>query len=134
EWSGVDSIDAVGVTVEPDGRPARTVPVDVAPPPVTSDPAPVAFEALYRDEWPGLVALGWSLTGSWSAAEELVQDAFADAYRRWADVGRLERPGAWVRRAIVNRAASHHRHQAAARRGLTRLGARSAVDADAAGV
>ncbi|QXC59974.1 sigma-70 family RNA polymerase sigma factor [Aquihabitans sp. G128] len=93
----------------------------------------VGFDDLYRQEWSGLVALGWSLTGSWVAAEELAQDAFADAYRRWDEVGRLERPGAWVRRAVVNRAASLHRHRAVERRGLARLDARAGSEADAAG-
>ena len=51
-----------------------------------------AFDALYQREWAGLVALGWSLTGSWAVAEELAQDAFADAYRRWDEVGELDRP------------------------------------------
>jgi len=85
-----------------DGRP-RLAAVGPAVPP--------SFDALYQREWSGLLALGWSLTGSWSAAEELAQDAFADAYRRWSEVGRMDKPGAWVRRAVVNRAASHHRHR-----------------------
>lgn len=88
------------------------------------------FEDLYRTEWHGLVALGWSLTGSWAAAEELAQDAFTDAYRRWDEVGRLERPGAWVRRAIINRAASHSRRRAVERRGTERLAHRTGAEAD----
>lgn len=83
------------------------------------------FDDLFRREWSGLVALGWSLTGSWAAAEELVQDAFSDAYRRWDEVAQLDRPGAWVRRAVVNRAGSVHRHRAAEARGLARWSARS---------
>ena len=78
------------------------------------------FDACYRREWSGLVALGWSLTGSWAAAEELAQDAFADAYRRWDHVGGLDRPGAWLRRAVVNRSASHHRHRSVEDRGRRR--------------
>jgi RNA polymerase sigma-70 factor (ECF subfamily) len=89
------------------------------------------FDDLYRSEWPGLVALGWSLTGSWAAAEELVQDAFADAFRRWAEVGRLDRPGAWVRRAVINRATSLHRHRVVERTGLARWDARSTAEAGA---
>lgn len=87
--------------------------------------SPDGFDDLYRDEWSGLVALGWSLTGSWPAAEELAQDAFTDAFRRWDHVGGLDRPGAWVRRAVVNRAASLHRHRAVEHRGLTLVDARS---------
>lgn len=88
------------------------------------------FEDLYRDEWRGLVALGWSLTGSWAVAEELAQDAFADAYRRWDEVGGLDRPGAWVRRALVHRSASVGRRRAVEQRGNLRLASRSAVDDD----
>ena len=91
-----------------------------------------AFDELYRREWSGLVALGWSLTGSWAAAEELAQDAFADAFRRWDEVAGLDRPGAWVRRAVVNRAASHHRSRAVQARGLARLGSRRVVESDTA--
>jgi RNA polymerase sigma-70 factor (ECF subfamily) len=89
-----------------------------------------SFDALYRREWAGLVGLGWSLTGSWAVAEELAQDAFADAYRRWSEVGRLDRPGAWVRRAVVNRAASSARHRDVERRGHLRLAGRAATEAD----
>lgn len=96
-------------------------------------PAPgPAFEDLYEREWSGLVALGWSLTGSWGTAEELVQDAFADAYRRWPEIGRLDRPGAWVRRAVLNRAASVHRRRAVEQRGLARFDARAGADGDGA--
>jgi RNA polymerase sigma factor (sigma-70 family) len=69
-----------------------------------------AFDDLYRTDWHPVVALGWSLTGSRAAGEELAQDAFLDAYRRWDHVGRLDRPGAWVRRAVANRAVSLRRH------------------------
>lgn len=92
--------------------------------------APPSFDALYRDEWAGLVGFGWSLTGSWAQAEELAQDAFADAYRRWPEVGRLDRPGAWVRRAVLNRAASTARHREVERRGALRLAGRAIVEAD----
>ncbi len=81
------------------------------------------FEAFYRREWPRLTALGWSLTGSWATAEELAQDAFADAYRRWRMVSGLERPGTWVRRAVINRSVSHHRRRRVESRGVLRLGA-----------
>jgi len=91
-----------------------------------------AFDALYRDEWSGLVALGWSLTGSWARAEELTQDAFADAYRRWDEVGGLDRPGAWVRRALINRTASDHRRRGVESRGLARWSSRSASEDDGA--
>jgi RNA polymerase sigma-70 factor (ECF subfamily) len=104
----------------------------VGPPEVGSS-APddeASFEALYRHEWRGLVALGWSLTGSWAAAEELAQDACTDAYRRWAEVGGLDRPGTWLRRAVINRATSLGRRRVVERRGALRLAARAGVEAD----
>jgi RNA polymerase sigma-70 factor (ECF subfamily) len=102
---------------------------DVAAADERGGPVP-SFEALYRDEWRGLVALGWSLTGSWATAEELAQDAFTDAYRRWDEVGHLDRPGAWVRRAIINRATSHGRRRSVERRGTERVARQVEADGD----
>ena len=113
--------------------------VDERPGPSGERPAhAVRFEAFYRGEWHPVVALGWSLTGSRATAEELAQDAFLDAYRRWERVGALERPGAWVRRAVANRAVSHRRHLRVVDAGATRLAAEArvrqlAADADAVG-
>lgn len=78
--------------------------------PPTRPVVPDGFEELYQADWHAVVALGWSLTGSRTAGEELAQDAFLDAFRRWDHVGEMERPGAWVRRAVANRAVSHRRH------------------------
>lgn len=97
-----------------------------------SSTAPPGFDDLYRDEWSALVALGWSLTGSWPVAEDLVQDAFADAYRRWDHVVALDKPGAWVRRAVINRAVSTHRKRGTERTGLSRMGSLHVVSADRA--
>lgn len=82
---------------------------------------PAGFDELYRSDWHPVVALGWTLTGSRTAGEELAQDAFLDAYRRWDHVGSLERPGAWVRRAVANRAVSHRRHLRVVEAGSARL-------------
>jgi RNA polymerase sigma-70 factor (ECF subfamily) len=48
-------------------------------------------------------------------------------------VGRLDRPGAWVRRAIINRAASHGRRRQVERRGTERLAHRAGAEADGPG-
>jgi len=80
-----------------------------------------SFDRLYQAEYRALLALGWTLTGSREAAEELVQEAFLDAYRRWEVVGSLERPGAWVRRAVMNRSVDVHRRRRTAEAGLRRL-------------
>ncbi|HEX7136134.1 MAG TPA: sigma-70 family RNA polymerase sigma factor, partial [Iamia sp.] len=91
-----------------------------------------AFDELYRADWHAVVALGWSLTGSRAVAEELAQDAFLDAYRRWDHVGSLDRPGAWVRRAVANRAVSHRRHLRVVEAGAQRLTTAARVAQDAA--
>jgi RNA polymerase sigma-70 factor (ECF subfamily) len=53
-------------------------------------------------EWKLVVGLLYVLTRDWFAAEDLAQQAFAAAERRWSRVGRLDRPGAWVRRVAIN--------------------------------
>jgi RNA polymerase sigma factor (sigma-70 family) len=87
----------------------------------TGRAGPSGFDEMYRADWHPVVALGWTLTGSRTAGEELAQDAFLDAYRRWGHVGSLDRPGAWVRRAVANRAVSHRRHLRVVEAGTARL-------------
>ncbi|QYG91334.1 sigma-70 family RNA polymerase sigma factor [Iamia sp. SCSIO 61187] len=87
----------------------------------TDDVTRSEFDELYRTDWHAVVALGWTLSGSRATGEELAQDAFLDAYRRWDDVGALDRPGAWVRRAVANRAVSHRRHLQVVAAGSARL-------------
>lgn len=56
----------------------------------------VAYERLYRP----LIGLATLLTGSRSAAEEVVHDVFAAAIPRWDTI---ERPDQYLNRAVVNR-------------------------------
>jgi len=93
---------------------------------------PAGFEELYRRDWRPVVALGWSLTGSRAVAEELAQDAFLDAYRRWPVVGSMDQPGAWVRRAVANRAVSHRRRLRTADAGAGHLAAEARRRQDSA--
>jgi RNA polymerase sigma-70 factor, ECF subfamily len=76
---------------------------------------PRSFADFYATEYDSALALAFALVASRSDAEELVQDAFADAHRRWRHVSALDKPGAWVRRAVLNRSVSLKR------RWLTRL-------------
>ena len=92
--------------------------------------APVDFEQVYRDHFRAVLALAYGLAGSRSAAEELAQEAFLDAYRNWERIGRYDDPGAWVRRVVMNRSVSGVRRRMAEVRALTRLGARRAVPAE----
>ena len=83
-----------------------------------------AFEEFYADQLRPVVALVLSLTGSRAAAEDVAQDAFAAAYRKWSTVSGYDDPGAWVRRVAVNRAVSRYRRVASEGRALLRLAGR----------
>lgn len=72
-----------------------------------------AFPDWYRSEYHQVVALVYVLSGSRWAAEELVQDAFTEAHRRWASIGLYDDPGAWVRKVAVNKARSWGRRRGA---------------------
>jgi RNA polymerase sigma-70 factor (sigma-E family) len=83
-----------------------------------------AFEQLYRRDYGRLVALAYGLSGSRSAAEELAQEAFLAAHRRWDEISEYADPAAWLRRVVVNRAVSVVRRRVAEGLALARLGAR----------
>ena len=80
------------------------------------------FEVFYDREFHQVVALAFALCGSWSSAEDLAQDAFVSAQRRWAVIGRYDQPGAWVRRVVANRSVSLTRRRISEARALLRLG------------
>lgn len=62
-----------------------------------------------------------SKTGDWQTAEDLTQEAFARAFQRWSQVGRHQRPEAWIRTVAVNLARSRFCRQRVERRHLDRL-------------
>ncbi len=62
-----------------------------------------SFTEFYRCQWRDVVGLGFVLTGDRWVAEELAQEGFAAACRKWDSVGAMDQPGAWVRRVVVNR-------------------------------
>ena len=68
-----------------------------------------ALAALYAREHAPMVRLAHLLTGSPTAAEDVVHDAFVGLAPH---LDRLERPGAYLRTAVVNGCRAHHRHRA----------------------
>jgi RNA polymerase sigma-70 factor (ECF subfamily) len=64
------------------------------------------FSDFFARDYRSVVGLAAVLIGSHSAAEDLAQDAFAAAHRRWDEIGSYDDPGAWVRRVVANRAVS----------------------------
>lgn len=79
------------------------------------------FEAFFRAEYRSLVALGAAMTGSTEAGQDLAQEAFARAFQQWVKVEALERPGAWVRRVLINLAIDNNRRRVRERTVLGRL-------------
>jgi RNA polymerase sigma-70 factor (sigma-E family) len=65
-----------------------------------------ARDAEFRDfmaaRWPGLVRLGYGLTGDGHLAEDLAQTALARAYAAWPRVRGADDPDAYVRRIVIN--------------------------------
>jgi RNA polymerase sigma-70 factor (sigma-E family) len=60
-----------------------------------------------------MMRLGYLMTSDGAQAEEAVQDAFAQVYRRWSHI---DDHAAYMRRIVVNRCSSWHRHRAVVRR------------------
>jgi RNA polymerase sigma-70 factor (sigma-E family) len=60
------------------------------------------FREFMVTRWPGLVRLGYVLTGDRWLAEDLAQTALAGACRAWWRVKRADDPDAYVRRILIN--------------------------------
>lgn len=78
------------------------------------------FESFYRRELPGLTALAYVLSRSRLGAEDLAQEALMAAYRNWDEVGRLDKPEAWVRKVLANSAWSFLRRIKAESRAIAK--------------
>lgn len=88
------------------------------------------FVDLVEREHRGLTAASVLIVGNRSAAEEIVQDVLERTYRRWSDVDTYDRPGAWVRRAVINQSISVARMANSERSALDRLRGRRPPHAD----
>jgi RNA polymerase sigma-70 factor (sigma-E family) len=81
-------------------------------------PAQAAVSALYQQHWPGLVRLAVLMVDDRQAAEDVVQEAFAELYlcpfRRWPLRG-PDAALAYLRTAVVNRSRSVLRRRKVAR-------------------
>lgn len=61
------------------------------------------FEQWAREHAPRLLRFATLLTGRRELAEDLTQDALLVAYQRWASIGAMAHPWAYVVRTLVNR-------------------------------
>ncbi len=86
-----------------DRRPAT------APEPLVADRSDRGFASFYEREHGRVLKHALWLVRDVAAAEDLTQDAFLAAHRRWAYVATLEWPVGWVQRVVSNRAVSRYR-------------------------
>jgi RNA polymerase sigma-70 factor, ECF subfamily len=80
-----------------------------------------SFESFYRREFRAVVALAYALSGSRGGAEDLAQEAFLAAHKRWEQISAYDKPEAWVRRVLANKAVSAFRRRMVEARALARL-------------
>jgi RNA polymerase sigma-70 factor (sigma-E family) len=79
-----------------------------------------------------LIAFAWSLTGDRALAEDLAQDALEAAWRHWDRIAGYDKPGAWARRVVANRATDRGRRSGREDRALQRLGGLAVTAAEPA--
>lgn len=79
------------------------------------------FEAFYRSTRAGTLAVVLALRGPRVGPEEVVQEAYLRAYRRWDQVSAMARPDLWVHTVALNLATSRFRRLATEARALSRL-------------
>ncbi len=80
-----------------------------------------SFDQFYRQNYPAVVGLVFTLSGSRMAAEDLAQEAFLKAHRAWSEVSDHPNPAGWVRRVAINLCRSSFRRLGAEARALGRL-------------
>jgi RNA polymerase sigma-70 factor, ECF subfamily len=78
-----------------------------------SGPAVADVERVFREEYGRAVAVLTRVFGDIDTAEDAVQDAFAEASRRWPETGLPPSPAGWIITTARNRAIDRLRREAA---------------------
>jgi RNA polymerase sigma-70 factor, ECF subfamily len=60
----------------------------------------VAFDAFFADAWGRLQSQAYVLTGNKETAQDLTQEAFLRAWKRWDKVAVFDSPEAWTRKVL----------------------------------
>jgi RNA polymerase sigma-70 factor (ECF subfamily) len=79
----------------------------------TPPPALAGIERIFREEYGRAVAVLTRVFGDIDTAEDAVQDAFAEATRRWPEAGLPPSPAGWIITTARNRAIDRLRREAA---------------------
>ena len=69
------------------------------------------FDRFFADNYADVVRALAVASGDPAAAEEVAQEAFARAFRRWDDVATMDRPATWVYVVAVREFGRQHRHR-----------------------
>jgi RNA polymerase sigma-70 factor (ECF subfamily) len=88
-----------------------------------------AFDAFFSESWGRLQSHAYVLTGSREAAQDLTQEAFLRAWKRWDKVVVYENPEAWTRKVLHNLCIDSWR-KSRPRTRHPRVGAHSQPDTD----
>src|SRR5688572_8482491 len=67
------------------------------------------FGGFYAAHYGDTVAMAYTYTADLGDAQDIAQEAFVRAWRRWTQVSRYDNPVAWVRHVAVNLARSRWR-------------------------
>jgi RNA polymerase sigma-70 factor (sigma-E family) len=86
---------------------------------------PPGFRDFYSFEFTPLRDFGYVLTGSWSEAEELAQEAMVRTLRAWLRIRVQENPAVYARTVLVNRSRTLFRRSRLAQRHAVSHGAGS---------
>lgn len=89
----------------------------------TPDRARIEFEQFFTRHHRELARLAFLLSGDKQSAEDLTAEALLAAWQRWTTILTLDQPFAYVRRILINMAASRTRRQGLERRHLVLLAA-----------
>jgi RNA polymerase sigma-70 factor (ECF subfamily) len=63
-----------------------------------------AFERFFREQYPVVVRIAFGVTGEAQAAQDVAQDVFISAFRRFPEPGEADHACAWVRIAAAHMA------------------------------
>ncbi len=84
-------------------------------------PTSTSFEQFYQNEYRSLVGLAYVMTGTMAEAEDITQEAFSEAHKRWKKIAAYDQPAGWLRNVLVNKATSRFRKLRSEAKALTRL-------------
>ena len=83
---------------------------------------PHSFDEFYRTTAPRLLRYGYAVTGDRDEAQDLVQEAFARAWRHWRTLANHPTPEPWVRLTVSRLATDRWRRLRGWRLAATRAG------------